>query len=264
MAFTETQFTEGHDTPGGQAGERGAGRANLIEAERWAALIGGGVLAAYGLTRRSWGGWTLAAAGGTLLYRGATGHWPAGNGHDAAAQAAGPRPGDRPLASLPRPGIRVEKSVTIHRPPEDLYRFWRDFENLPRFMKHLESVTVIDSRRSRWVARAPLGMTVEWDAEITGERDPEWIAWRSLPGSDIENTGEVRVVRAPGSRGTEVHVSLAYGAPGGRLGAALAKLFGEEPEQQVYDDLRRFKQLMEAGEIPTVDGQPSGRQATRR
>ena len=125
-------------------------------------------------------------------------------------------------------------------------------------MRHLESVRTIDDNRSHWVAKAPLGQTVEWDAGTDEERENELIAWRSLPGADVVNVGSVQFSRASGGRGTQVTVKLEYSPPGGAAGAAVAKLFGEEPSQQVDDDLRRFKALMETGEIPTTDGQPAG------
>ncbi|MCU0495636.1 MAG: SRPBCC family protein [Chloroflexaceae bacterium] len=154
--------------------------------------------------------------------------------------------------------VQTEKAWTINKPADELYRFWRDFTNLPQFMKHLEAVTVLDERRSHWVARAPVGMTVEWDAEIVDERPNELIAWRSLPGAQVENSGSVRFVPAPGNHGTEVRVRLEYKPPAGAVGVAIAKLLREEPTQQVEGDVRRFKQLMEAGELPTNEGQPAG------
>jgi uncharacterized membrane protein len=155
--------------------------------------------------------------------------------------------------------IRVAQAVTINRSPEDLYRFWRAFQNLPRFMKHLESVREVGNRRSHWVAKAPAGRTVEWDAEITEDRPNELIAWRSLEGSDVDHIGFVRFERAPGGRGSVVRVEMRYGPPAGMVGATMAKLFGENPEWQVKDDLRRFKQVMETGEVLTTEGQPAGR-----
>ncbi len=146
----------------------------------------------------------------------------------------------------------------MSRPIEEVYAFWKNFENFPKFMKHLEKVEVIDSHRSHWVARGPMGMTVEWDAEIYNEKPNELIAWRSLPDSRIDHTGSVQFRKAPADRGTEVHVELNYNPPGGRLGAAIAWLFGEEPRIQMEDDLARFKQVMEAGEIATVQGQSKG------
>jgi uncharacterized membrane protein len=150
--------------------------------------------------------------------------------------------------------VRVERAITINRAIEDVYRFWRRLENLPRFLRHLESVEVLDDRRSRWRAAAPAGMTVSWEAEIVAEREPERIAWRSLDGSQIRNSGTVRFARAPGARGTEVHVQLMYAPPAGALGRAVAWMFGEEPDQQIKEDLRRVKQLLEVGEIPVSDG----------
>jgi uncharacterized membrane protein len=161
--------------------------------------------------------------------------------------------GDRvsPVASVPRgEGIKVEKSVVVNRPAQELYRFWRDFENLPRFMDHLESVTVLDENRSHWVAKAPAGTKVEWDATIHNEIENELIAWRSLPNADVNNAGSVHFTPIGSGDATEVRVVLSYEPPAGKLGAAVAKLFGEEPATQVEDDLRRFKQVMEAVEIP--------------
>jgi uncharacterized membrane protein len=151
-------------------------------------------------------------------------------------------------------GVRIEQVVTINRPIEQVYEFWRNFENLPRFMRHLEAITVLGNRRSRWRAKAPAGMAVEWEAELIQEKEHDRLAWRSLPGSQIENSGSVRFERAPGARGTELRVQLQYRPPAGSLGRAFAWLFGEEPSQQIADDLRRFKQLMETGEIPLSDG----------
>lgn len=155
--------------------------------------------------------------------------------------------------------IRVQKSIMISRPREDVYRFWHDFENLPRFMKHLESVQVHGDKRSHWVARGPAGKRVEWDAEVIADQPNELIAWRSLEGADVENSGSVRFESAPGGRGTIVRVEMEYLPPAGVVGALVAKLFGEEPAQQVEEDLHRFKQLLEAGEIITTEGQPAGR-----
>jgi uncharacterized membrane protein len=151
-------------------------------------------------------------------------------------------------------GVRIEKAITINKPIEQVYDFWRNFENLPRFMRHLESVSVVGERRSRWKARGPAGTSFEWEAETVVDRENEWIAWRSVEGSGVQNTGSVRFSRAPGARGTELRVQLEYIPPAGALGRTVAKLFGEEPEQQIQDDLRRFKQLLETGEIPLSDG----------
>ena len=152
----------------------------------------------------------------------------------------------------------VRKSVTILQSRDLLYQFWRDFENLPRFMQHLEFVEDKGNGRSHWVAKAPAGRTVEWDAEIVEDKPNEMISWRSLPGSDVDNAGSVRFTDAPADRGTQITVSMQYDAPGGMLGAALAKLFAEDPAAQLRDDLRRFKQVVETGEVVLSDGSQEG------
>jgi uncharacterized membrane protein len=149
--------------------------------------------------------------------------------------------------------IRVTKAITVNATPEEAYRLWRNFENLPQFMAHLESVQVMDERRSYWKAKAPLGATVEWTAEITEDRPNELIAWRSLESADVRNWGRVRFTRLSGDRGIEVRVELNYDPPGGAVGASIAKLFGEEPSVQVDGDLRRFKQVLEVGEVVHSD-----------
>ena len=148
--------------------------------------------------------------------------------------------------------IRVAKSIFINRGPEEIYRFWRNFERLPEFMDHLESVRV-SGNRSHWIAKAPAGRTVEWDAEITRDEPNEVIAWRSLEGARVANTGQVLFERAAGDRGTIVRVAIDYSPLGGAAAALVAKLFGEEPMQQLDDDLRRFKQIMETGEVIRSD-----------
>jgi uncharacterized membrane protein len=160
-------------------------------------------------------------------------------------------------------GVKIIKSCTINRRPEELYQFWRHFENLPRFTKHLVSVTEKSEKESHWVAKAP-GGPAEWDAEIINEHPNSLIAWRSKPGTEVPNAGSVRFEFAPGGQGTEVTISLEYRPPVGALGRFVAKLHGEEPERQVEEDLRRFKALMEIGEIPTTEGQPVGPRKGRR
>lgn len=150
-------------------------------------------------------------------------------------------------------GIHVHQAITIKRPVDEVYRFWRNFSNLPRFMSHLESVTVLNEKRSHWKANGPGGTCVQWDAELTEDVVNQRIAWASLANADIENSGSVRFMSAPGGRGTEVHVALSYKPPAGKLGAVVAKLFGEEPSQQVKADLRHFKQMLEIGEITHSD-----------
>ncbi len=154
--------------------------------------------------------------------------------------------------------IRTVQTIAVNKSPEECYRFWRDFENLPRFMKHLESVRVTGDGHSHWVVTAPAGRTVEWDAELIHDT-PNRIAWRSLEGADVDNSGSVEFERAPGGRGTVIRASIQYCPPAGKAGALIAKLFGEEPGVQAKMDLRRFKAVIETGEVPTIEGQTSGR-----
>ncbi len=153
---------------------------------------------------------------------------------------------------------RVIKAVTINRSCEDLFRFWRRLENLTQFARHLISVKETSNKESHWVAKSPAGTTAEWDAVIVKETENEYLAWESKPGSEIDNAGSVRFRPAPANRGTEVIVTLQYIPPVGSLGALVAKLYGEEPDIQVEEDLGRFKALMEIGEIPSTMGQPVG------
>lgn len=220
------------------------------ETERWASLVSGSAMVLLGLKQRSLRGVLTALAGGGLIYQGAT--------KKSTIQQAQEVIGQAQEAIGIAKDIKVEKTVTINKPADELYRYWHDFERLPTFMKHLKSVTVQDNKRSHWVATAPLGASVEWDAEILEDRENEFISWASVEGADVENSGFVRFTKAPGNRGTEVKVVMEYSPPGGALTAAFAKLFGEEPVQQIGDDLRRFKMLMEAGEIATTEGQPRG------
>lgn len=159
----------------------------------------------------------------------------------------------------PERNVHVSQTLTIKRPVEEVYEFWRDFKNLPRFMSHLESVEVLDGGRSYWKAKAPAGRSVEWNAELVADEPNERIEWRSLPGADISNSGVVSFRAAPGDRGTEVHVDLRYDPPAGKLGAAIAMIWGESPSQQVKDDLRAFKQVMETGEVVRSEGTLRGR-----
>ena len=250
-----------HD--GGRAGSG----TNLNVAERVISVALGGGLAAYGLKRKDWVGAAAGVVGGFLVERGTTGHCVAyealgissvGDGDDAVAL---PHKEDASGGLTRQHGgtatVDAEKAKKVHqtftirgRSPRELYDYWRRLENLPRILRHLESVKELDARRSHWVAKAPAGQTVEWDAEIINDVPGQIIAWRSLPGASVPNAGAVNFREAPGGRGTEVHVSLDYEPPFGKLGVAVAKLLGEEPSVQVREDLRRYKALMEAGEIP--------------
>ena len=150
-------------------------------------------------------------------------------------------------------GIHAKASCIVNREPEEVYTFWRSFENFPRFMRHVESVQDRGDGRYHWVVKGPAGTTVEWDAMIVADDPGTVITWRSLEDADVDNAGAVRFERAPGGRGTIVKVNLEYNPVGGVLGATVAKLFGEEPSQQLDDDLRRFKQVLEIGEVVVSD-----------
>jgi len=231
---------------------------NLGPTERVASTVAGGALVAYGLKHGGVGGTLMSILGGGMLVRGATGHCH-------VYDAMGVDTVDGKLKSPYRKGslltgkIHVTKSLTINKSADELYSFWRDFKNLPRFMRHLESVSSVDGTRSHWIAKAPLGQTVEWDAEITSDIENHRIGWKSLEDATIPNSGVIEF-RPTIERGTEVIVTMTYEAPGGKLGEWIASALGEEPGIQIADDLRRFKMLMETGEIITTEGQPSGRE----
>jgi uncharacterized membrane protein len=231
----------------------GNARVNVGQSERWASLFGGGLMALYGMSRGTTNGLLLAGIGAALAYRGATGHC-----HVYQTIGLDSTTGRKPTTAIPSgQGVKIEESVTINRPPEILYGYWRNLPNLPRMMRHLVSVQELEGQRSHWVARGPMG-NVEWDAEIITDRPNELISWRSLPDSNIATAGSVRFVPAPGDRGTEVHVALSYNPPAGQLGAAIAWLAGSDPKTEIREDLRNFKRLMETGTVPTTQGQPRG------
>jgi uncharacterized membrane protein len=248
------------------------GRINVGRVERWLSMIAGSALATYGLRRRSTRGGTAALAGAALLYRGATGHCDVyqalgvnrANGHatERGTGIVADHESDTRRQLGGRRGIHVEDSVSINQPIAEVYRFWRNFENLPRFMRHLESVSMRENGISHWVAKGPAGMDVQWDARIINEVDNKLIGWQSLEGSLVSTAGSVHFDET--DHGTRVRVHLQYNPPAGKLGAAVAWLFGEEPSLQIREDLRRFKALLETGEIPTIEGQPSGRMTRRR
>ena len=214
---------------------------NVNDPERWVSVVIGGALAAYGLKMRSIPGMVLGAIGGALIWRGATGHCIVYEGLGISSVSEG----NGSNVSVPYgKGVRVEESVTVDAPPEQVYAFWRDFENLPRFMHNLESVTVHDGTRSRWVAKGPAGTKVDWEAEIINEIPNELIGWRSVDGGKVDNAGSVHFQRATDG-GTEVKVLLRYDPPAGTLGATVSKILGEDPAKNVREDLRRLKTLLE-------------------
>lgn len=236
--------------------ELAGGGINVGKTERVISGLAAAALAVVGLRRKRLRPLLLPLAG-TLLTRAVTGRSAVNRalGRNSARQGR-----VSPVASVRRgEGIKVEKGILVNRPVQEVYRFWRNVENLPRFMDHLQSVTVIDENRSHWVAKAPAGTKVDWDAVIHNEIENQLIAWRSLPGSDVSNAGSVHFTPVGGGSQTEVRVVLSYDPPAGKLGAAVAKLLGEEPSKQVEEDLRRFKQVMESTEFTGNARQPTAR-----
>jgi uncharacterized membrane protein len=220
---------------------------DIHELERWASLAAATAVIAYGFSRRSTPGVALAVAAAPLAYRGVVGKWPFENGYadDTRSALSGSR------------GIHVRESIRLERPVNEVYSFWRQLENLPRILTHLEHVEELGDGRSHWVARGPAGLGVEWDAEIINEVENKVIAWRSLPESDVVTAGSVTFKSIRGGGATELCIHLQYSPPAGRAGAFLATIFGREPHQTIREDLRRLKQVLEAGEIPrTTMGEP--------
>ena len=236
-ASPSSKYLEPSDAPHGER------HTNVGEQERIVSIAAGATLAYLGLRRGSIGGILAAAAGGAMVYRGASGFCTMY--HYLGVSSAKPATPEKYFKS----GVHVQVSISIDKPADELYTFWRNFENLPQFMDHLHSVKVTGDKRSSWVAKGPAGTSPKWEAEIINDEPGKLIAWRSLAGADVDNAGSVRFLEAPAGRGTEVHVSLDYIPPGRTVGKWIAKLFGEEPQRQIETDLRRFKQLMETGEI---------------
>ena len=228
---------------------------NVGSTERWVSGLGGTFLIAAGLRRGSFPGLGMALLGGGLVYRAVTGQCQAYQmlGIDTSDHRSGE------AAEHSASGREIKHSVTIERSADDLYQFWRNIENAPRFMLDVDSVQRTDDRTSHWVTKGPLGSTLEWDSQLIHDAPGQLIGWETLPGSDIVQTGSVRFTPATGGRGTVVTLEIHYEPPAGVVGLTVARLLGKNPDHNAREDLRRFKQLMEAGELATVDGQPSGR-----
>jgi uncharacterized membrane protein len=211
-------------------------------------LSGAALVAIAARQGKSWRSIGAAAlAGAPLAYRGATGHWP---GSQPASRQALDTAAEAEAETKPS----IHTALTIDKPRAELYAFWRRLENLPRFMKNLTEVTDLGNGRSHWVGKSALGLKAQWDAEIVEEREGQFLSWRSLPGSMISNAGTVSFEESPNGRGTIVRVTMDVGTG---LGKVASKLGGAN-QQEVREDLRRFKELMETGEVATTDGQPHG------
>lgn len=231
--------------------------ANVGRVERLLSNLGGGILLGVGAKRGGVAGLALAGLGSAMLYRGVTGRC---HGYAALGiTTADDHPGEADSIRAQH-GVRIEDAMTVEGSPEALYAYWRNYANLPRFQERIESVTQIgdDPKKSRWVMNAPFGQTLTWDAELIEDVPGKVIAWRSLEGSDVDTAGSVRFVAAPGGRGTVVRVNQKFDPPGGKIGVAIASLIGQGPGRLTRDNLRRFKMLMEAGEIATIVGQSKG------
>jgi uncharacterized membrane protein len=218
-------------------------RTNVSTAERVISLGVGGGLMCLGFNGRG-PGLLSTLAGGYLLYRAASGNCPLYQAVNVSTSES-----TAPNTSVTAGhGEAVEATITVRKPVADVYRFWRDFENLPRFMTHLLDVNTSTDGTSHWVARGPLGLRVEWDAKIVTDTANETISWKSLDGSDVDNAGSVHFRALPGDRETEVRVRLKYDPPGGKFGSLVAKIVGLSPERQIQEDMRRLKEIMESGE----------------
>jgi uncharacterized membrane protein len=233
---------------------------NVGNAERIVSLAAGSILTGLGMSRKSVPGLLIAGIGGGLLFRGATGHCGVYEklGLDTThrhgqQRRRGPHPA--------RYGIHVVESILINKPAKELYDLWRNLENLPRIMSHLKTVRVLDERRSQWEVDAPrlFGGAVKWDAELIRDEPHTRIAWRSLPGSQIDQRGMVTFLPAAGERGVLVRVDVEYRPPAGQIGHWVATLLGDDPAQQIHDDLRNLKRTLEIGEVITINGQPRGK-----
>ena len=233
---------------------------NVGEVERWASAIGGTLLVAHGLRRMTFGGLALALVGGSLVYRGVTGNCQVYKALDI--DTSGKHQADD--TQHIHQGVLIKQTVTIDRPAAELYPFWREVENSPKFMSNVVSVEKTGANKSHWVSTGPFGKTFSWDSEIINDQPDRLIAWKSLPGGDVDQAGTVRFEEASGGRGTVVTLEVNYEPPAGVVGWTIAKLLGEDPERHSRENLSNFKQLMETGEITTAAGQPSGRAPNRQ
>ena len=218
---------------------------NISDLEKWLSIAAGSGLALYGLSRLKRNGWLLAGIGGLLLRRGVTQHCDV---YEALGLNTAVSASDTRAALGGARGVNVLESVTINRSLEELYRFWRNLENLPQFMRHLASVEKITDTISHWKATGPAGVTVEWDAEVYNEVPNKLIAWRSLEGADVVSAGSVNFDRAANGMATRVTVHLQYSPPMGKVGAAVARLFGADAETEIREDLQRFTNSIEQGQ----------------
>ena len=227
---------------------------NVGSVERLLSAVGGGLLAWYGARKGDKAGLGLASAGGALLFRGLTGYCPVNHaiGRDSAHSGS----------NSEAEAVEITETIRVFQALPEVYAFWRQLENLPRFMHHLERVHQHNRRHSHWEARIPGGLgTIDWEAEITAEEEGRLLAWRSRPGADIDNAGEVRFTELPGNRGTQIDVRISYTPPAAGITVPMAKLLNPAFEKMIRDDLQRFRSVIEAGEIPYQEDNMNNRTA---
>ncbi len=236
---------------------------NISQTERVVSTIAGSLLAAYAARRKGWGGLGLAIAGLELVRRGVTGHCMAYDAMGISTRDGRLKVAQKRNAELdPSKMVKARGDVVVHRPRAELYRIWRDLSQLPNFMPNLERVDVVSPTRSHWVTKGPAGTMVEWDAEIVAEREGEYLEWCSIAPADVPNRGMVQFVDANDGNATEVIVTLEAEPPAGKLGDAVARMFGSSPQQEVDDAVRRFREFTE-GRAPENDGLPDSDPASR-
>ena len=231
---------------------------NVGDGERLVSVSAGAILTGIGLTRRDLPGLLIAGLGSALVYRGVSGHCDVYESMNVDTANSGRA--TSPSRRLKDNGVHVIETFLINKTAEELYSEWRQFERLPNLLSHLKSVREIDDKRSEWIAEAPgiIGGEIRWESELIADEPGRRIAWQTVEGSSIEHRGIVTFEKAPGDRGTYLRVDLRYLTPAGQVGEWIAWLLGQEPKEQIRSDLRKFKNLMETGEIPTIEGQPHG------
>lgn len=245
--------TVGRSAPPARVGSPSGIRPNVGDEGRVASLVAGLGLTFYGLHRGSWIGAASFLVGASLLHRGWTGYCAL---YEQLGIDSTGKPQDRPGVRAQH-GRKIVAKIEVNRDRRDVYDFWRNFQNLPRVMRHLKAVAPIDGTRSRWTAYAPLGQTLSWEAEIINERYDEMIAWQSVPGSQVATAGSVHLDDSSSGKGTEITITLKYDPPGGHLADRIAHLLGQSLEDELKSDLHAFKKSLESDEWPIADDQPS-------
>jgi uncharacterized membrane protein len=243
-----------------------AAHRNVGSGERLASVVSGAAVALYGLDRRDLQGGLLAVLGAELIRRGATGHCFVYEALNVTTASDATHHGfhrdlriGRAATVRASRAVKIEHTVTVKRSAEDLYSFWRDPANVPRIVDFIESVETLGDKTARWRARGPGGVAIEWDSQIINDIPNELLAWKSVGDADIPNAGSIHFHPAPDGRGSEVRLIVEYEPPAGHIGAWLAKLMKENPDEQVQRALRRLRQLAETGDVLTTEGQTSGK-----